>query len=111
MKYKTSFQILNLDNREKINFRSIKDVDNGIKKLIDSKISFEIYFVLSYSESDMKKKFPHFSMSNKTIFEFWHYNAETDGSSTFNLRRNKFYKRIRQSEKRLRKTMLTYGLK
>lgn len=109
MKYKTSFYIMKLVNKEKIDLKTIAEVDKEIKKLIDQKISFEVYSVFTYFDKKLKRKFP-VAVSPSCFFEFWHYDAERNVPSTYNLRRNKFYKRIKQSEKRLRPTMLRYGL-
>lgn len=91
-----------------IDCKTLKILEKEIKNLIDNKITFEVWVRFNFRDDH---QYAAAFLKNYTSFEIWHYNAETDCSSTYNLRKNIYYKRLRRYERRLSKLMLTYGWK
>lgn len=85
-----------------IELKTIKQVDNQIKKLIDNKQSFMVYVKFNYPEQK-------YMMSRHYQSEIWQYSANEDRCWRFNLHKNTYLKRLRQCTNRLKKTMLSHG--
>lgn len=91
-----------------VDCKTLKSLEKEIKKFIDNKVTFEVWVRFNFRDDH---RYAQAFMNNYTSFEIWYYDAETDCSSTYNLRKNMYYKRLRRYERRLSKLMLTYGLK
>ena len=90
-----------------IDCKNLRSLEKEIKQMIDLKITFEVWVKFTF-------KYDHnvghlLGFDNYTSFEIWHYDGLTDTSSSYNLRENIYYKRLRRYEKRLRALMLNYG--
>lgn len=88
--------------------KTLVDLEKQIKKFIDDKITFEVWVRFNFQDKVLNKS--SYGFYDYTSFEIWYYDADTDTSSNYNLRKNIYYKRLRRYERRLSKTMLTYGL-
>ena len=86
-------------------YNTLKDLETGIKKFIDNKITFEVWVKFEFD----KNPDTPYGFDNYTSFGVWYYDAETDGVSNFNLRKNRYYKTLRRYERRLSKLMKTYN--
>lgn len=109
MKSKLSYEITVLNKNvefpkhEYLKFKTLKELKLGVMKLLDTKEhSFEVKVKYNF---DPKRFWKPYDIS----WEFWFYDHEIDGASTYNLRRNKWYKDIRRIERQLRPIMLRYN--
>lgn len=102
MRYGVSYciDLGSLEDERYIECKTIKQVDNEIKKLIDKKRSFLVYV----------KIHPKTHLYTFDIkFEIWQYCSHEDSCWKFNLRENIYLKRLKQATNRLRHTMIRYG--
>ena len=88
---------------------SLKTLEKESKKMIDLEVTFEVWVKFNFMEKLVNNS--GYGFSNYTSFEIWHYDSLSDTSSSFNLRKNMYYKKLRRYEKRLRPLMLRYGFK
>lgn len=90
-----------------VDCKNLKSLEKEIKKMIDLKITFEVWVKFNFREDHSNNSL--YGFDNYTSFEIWHYDGLTDVSSHYNLRKNIYYKKLRRYEKRLRPLMLNYG--
>jgi hypothetical protein len=92
-----------------VDCKSLKTLEKEIKKMIDLEVTFEVWVKFNFTEKLVNNS--GYGFNNCTSFEIWHYDSLSDTSSSYNLRKNMYYKKLRRYEKRLRPLMLSYGVK
>lgn len=97
------------DTFSSVDCKSLKTLEKEIKKMIDLEVTFEVWVKFNFMDKHVNNS--GWSFNNCAYFEIWHYDSLSDKSSSYNLRKNMYYKKLRRYERRLRPLMLSYGFK